>query len=1173
MTLVAEPAPVPVPAAEKAKVHRPEEAPDGRSRKGFVRRHRLLFIALILVLVFHGSLLLAGSYQRTYDAYVHIFFADHYARDWFSSWDTRWYTGFSTLSYPPGGHFLIAALSKIIGLRPGFVVVQVFALLNLTIGVYRWSGIWVNRTSAGWAAIALVLASSIAETVHVFGQLPTTLSLGFLLNGLPFANTWVRTGNRKALLAGVGCIMATTACHHVTTLFGSLFFLGPVLLGALVFAVRTPLAGEKDGHPPRFSFRLLWPLIARRIRRVMPSLVRTGILGALVVTALLCVVLPYWLYSKSDPITQVSIPHASRDNFLVNVNAGLVFWLVPWGTTLLVLPYALIRGMAGKAWPLTLSLGVLAFLGTGGTTPFPKILLGGAYDILTLDRFTFWATISILPLVGQFISSVTNGSIRAWLLAHVGRTLSVVLPALLLAAHLTTTLYAANLTQYRAFQPAPIDVTPITTFMDKDQHSQWRYLTLGFGDQMAWLGANMTAGTVDGDYHSARQLPELTSRPIERLEGAKYSGVPGIGSLQQFLAVPGRYSLKYVFSNDAFYSPLLDASGWTDLGPLENGIEIWERSDVAPLPTNEVSHQAPLWERLWWGLIPPASIALALMLMVWSLIGAPTRAPGVGAVARRLVPARLRRMLSRPPRAVAHLVRSALKRLTSPVTRAVGTLDAALARASDRIPHTEEPAPPAGGWLPWGAALPRLRTRARARVRKRRRRWQAAVVTVMLVLVAAGGALAVAKPRQPTAAEVVEDYYGHLDFRRFAAAYALLDPSTRPDYTVYQQELGRDGGLVASFAKLASVTAVPASSTPGRQVMTATLDYLTSLQSYRVTSPVTLIQEPTGWFIDLPAADATSPPDQFTSRPAVGFLSQGRRALSSDGTSTMDVLDRPELTLGNVSSLLVNGRWVVIGEVTNTDVDPADVTVEAQLRDPDGALLASWDASQVLVHKLLPGATSPFRIEFQSIAGTGDYGLEADGGLKNTTAVTPPSATSVTVAAPATSSNIRGPVEFDPQTITPFVLAAGAKVSSVAVYARAVVTPRASARGLQVQHLRLTGSAADGYAVVGELRNDGTVEAAVPHLLVSYTAADGSLAWVDHAYLEHSIAPQSVSDFRIPLASSTPIAASGVATTGYAGPAHSPPVSALAASIALPADTGFSGLSLTATTYARASQP
>ena len=48
------------------------------------------------------------------------------------------------------------------------------------------------------------------------------------------------------------------------------------------------------------------------------------------------------------------------------------------------------------------------------------------------------------------------------------------------------------------------------------------------------------------------------------------------------------------------------------------------------------------------------------------------------------------------------------------------------------------------------------------------------------------------------------------------------------------------------------------------------------------------------------------------------------------------MLDRPQLTLTEVRALQVDGRWVVIGEVTNADVDPADVTVEAQLRDPDG---------------------------------------------------------------------------------------------------------------------------------------------------------------------------------------------------------------------------------------------
>jgi hypothetical protein len=103
---------------------------------------------------------------------------------------------------------------------------------------------------------------------------------------------------------------------------------------------------------------------------------------------------------------------------------------------------------------------------------------------------------------------------------------------------------------------------------------------------LAWLSANTTA-TVEATT-TRRALPELKSRPVERLENSKYAGVPGIDSLQQFLAVPGRYKLKYVFSNDQFYSPLLDASDWTDLGPLSNGIEVWERADVAPLPATDL---------------------------------------------------------------------------------------------------------------------------------------------------------------------------------------------------------------------------------------------------------------------------------------------------------------------------------------------------------------------------------------------------------------------------------------------------------------------------------------------------------------------------------------------------------------------------------------------------------
>jgi hypothetical protein len=944
----------------------------------------------------------------------------------------------------------------------------------------------------------------------------------------------------------------------VTTLFGAVFFLGPVLVSGIVAALRIPRADEPDGHPARISRRLFWPLVARRLRRVLPALLRAGLYGLLVVMALLIVVLPYWLYSKSDPITQVSIPHASRDSFLVNLNAGLVFWLIPWGTMLLVLPYAIVRGFASAAWPLTASLALLFVLGTGGTTPIPRMLLGGSYDILTLDRFTFWATICVLPLAGRFVFSVVSGTIHRALVAQLGKVLAVLLPVLLMIAHLAVTLFAANLTHYRPFQPAAIDVAPVTAFLDKDDHDHWRYLTLGFGDQMAWLSANTSAATVDGDYHSARALPELTSRPVERLENSKYAGVPGIGSLQQFLAVPERYNLKYVFSNDQFYAPLLDASGWTDLGPLSNGIEVWERADVPPMSITGISHEPPAWERYMWGTVPPGSILLALILLLWAACTDPGRSTRI--------PGRRSRRLRSAVGWVTWPVRAGWRLVASPFRLLASIVDRLLAKAIARLPPASAADAPKR-WLPWRPVIGAVRATARRQVSSRRRRRQGTAVVCILLLAVGGAAALLVKPKVPTPEQVLIAYYEHLDFRRLGDAYALLDEQTRPDFVQYQLNLSADGGLVASFAKLDSTTTTVIEQTPDRAVLDSTRTFLTSLQAYEVHDTVTLERVSNAWRIELAPADPTQPQRQFLSRPGVDFLSLGRRALTSGATSTADVLDRPQLTMSNVRALIVDGRWIVIGQVTNVDVDPADLTVEAQLRDASGTLLASWDASQVLVHKLFPGQSSPFRIEFQSIAGTGAYGTEADGGTVSS--ATDADGSLIVPVAPTAAkvhANVRGPVEFDPGTITPLSLAADAQVASIDVYARAVVTPHMNPPGLAV-----TGLHVEGDQLVGSLRNDSTVEAAVPHLLMSYVDAAGRLAWVDHAYLEHSVGPQRVTQFRLPLPAPSlhPIEATPP-VTAYAGPAHATFDDAVDAAVALPSSTGFAGVSVTASCYVRA---
>jgi len=48
---------------------------------------------------------------------------------------------------------------------------------------------------------------------------------------------------------------------------------------------------------------------------------------------------------------------------------------------------------------------------------------------------------------------------------------------------------------------------------------------------------------------------------VERLENSKYAGVPGLASLNQFLTNAEKFHLKYVFSNDEFYDPVLHYTG------------------------------------------------------------------------------------------------------------------------------------------------------------------------------------------------------------------------------------------------------------------------------------------------------------------------------------------------------------------------------------------------------------------------------------------------------------------------------------------------------------------------------------------------------------------------------------------------------------------------------------
>ncbi len=1079
------------------------------------RRPIELIVALSVAVVFHGGLLLGGSYRSTYDAYVHLFFADHYRRNWFSTWEPRWYTGFTTVSYPPGVHQLLALASKVVGLGNAFPVVGMFAVLLLIVGVYRFSLIWVSPRAAGYAAILAALSSSVAEALHVFGQLPTLLSLGFLLNGLPFAHRWIRDGGFGSMAAGIICTAATTAAHHVTTLFGVVFFFGPVALHAILFRWRLPLPGElsptplgdhdRDSEsealagvifdplerPLRLRGNPFVPTLSVWARRAGKPVLRTFAYLAFAVSALIFVVLPYWLWSAADPITQTAIPHASRDSFITNTNAGLIFFIIPWGVILIALPYIFMRGATSRAWPLTASIALLAFLGTGGTTPIPRLLLGGAYDVLTLDRFTFWATIAVLPLAGRFVESLVHGRLGAAARLQFGKVIARTATVILGIGVLVSVAFTANLSSVRPFQPKTVDPGPIVSFLEKDRHSDWRYLGLGLGDQMAWISALTTAETVDGNYHSARRLPELTSASVERLEGAKFRGIAGIGSLQQFLAAPEKYHLKFVFSNDHFYDPLLAASGWQHLEPLANGISLWQYDDVSPLPLERVDRELIGWQRLLWGLVPMGVISLATLML------------GIFVLGFELAPVSHRR-----------------SRKLGPLQLLWTHIDAMLKGVADK--HTFA-----------GPSTEVRRSRLRLvgkrflqPVKTNRRRLQVVGLCTVLIL----GALTIpsraSTKRAPN--EVVFAYYDALDLRNLAAAFDHLDPVTRPGFAQFSREQATINGLVSSYGRLSRIEKPVVVVKGDRATVTANLVYLTALSEYKLPIEEELQKVDSEWKLEPRSIDLQVPPEVVVSRASLRFLGLGRRQVTSGPAAYQDVLDRPELQIPSARLVRHDQQLSVVGEALNVDSVPASVTVTATLIGKDGKVLSWYTGATASAHTALPGELIPFRIDFEGVAG-----LRGDDKA----------------------------LEFSPAARTPLPI----KVEDIAevwINAKALVTTNDLDRPLVAQDIQTL----DDKGLRLLLRNDGVDEATVPHLLVTLRTSDGKVGWVDSVFTPQSVRAQRGSTVDVPITALSEVEQIDIPTRLFA---NSVSVSRASASPLIGAVNGWDSADLTVLGFTR----
>ena len=170
---------------------------------------------------------------------------------------------------------------------------------------------------------------------------------------------------------------------------------------------------------------------------------------------------------------------------------------------------------------------------------------------------------------------------------------------------------------------SPFNVDQVIAFLNRDDHAKFRYITLGIGNSSAKVSTYATADSVDGDYNSARLLPEMTAYGSGQLYNSKYYGLAGMESLRAVLKHANQYGLKYVFVRDRFYEPLLAFAGWRQAEAYDNGnVTLWTKEDVPPAKRLEfVGFMPTETEGILWGILPSPAACLLCSWSCWCRSG------------------------------------------------------------------------------------------------------------------------------------------------------------------------------------------------------------------------------------------------------------------------------------------------------------------------------------------------------------------------------------------------------------------------------------------------------------------------------------------------------------------------------------------------------------------------
>ncbi|MBE0669649.1 MAG: hypothetical protein IH588_03600 [Anaerolineales bacterium] len=545
--------------------------------------NRLLIIILISFL-FWGIAFLSGAQLNSWDGLTHIFFSKGYADNWWSVWDDRWYGGFNKASYPPLAHQLVALLIIITGkIELSYSIILWLFLTIFPLAVYRFSRVFINADGSLIAAFLSIFLPSIRVMTFVFGQFAGFASLTFLLLSISSYSIFMR---QRSLLAGcvsvgwLGCVVAS----HTNTFF----FLAPLLF------VVTGL----------YLFNVLKISLKQK-------LVSNLIIISLYLLISAIIILPFWLWFL-DYRMQTPIMHPSRWNLLSLVGTGIfrLYFLDMYDYLLLaylVLAIGLFRDRSYLL--LFFCFSIYFLLGLGGSTDLPNIVFGKDWEWLTYERFSVWASVISLPMIGYGLQSLQVPSLRFLLKVFV---LISVLNAFIW-------LFNPSINQMTRQR---MDLSSVYEVFNSNTQCKNRFLTLGFDYQLPEFSIYTNARTLDGLWHTARTDDFLRQSGMGSLDTALYWG-NGENLLREFLARKDLVPARCIFLNETNllnamkYRTILIETGWRQEKIDGSLISYWVRSyEILAQENSEPKDGSLNLQILLWGILPIFNLCLTIFAEV-----------------------------------------------------------------------------------------------------------------------------------------------------------------------------------------------------------------------------------------------------------------------------------------------------------------------------------------------------------------------------------------------------------------------------------------------------------------------------------------------------------------------------------------------------------------------------